>query len=192
MPTIEFPRRRMLVTILLLCGLCLATSLRWGVSQDTPANGAATEEVYRVSIDEARRRAVLLHDTYISTLRTVHRVYFDEETRDTVPARALEEVFRQNDQETGSQTRWISVNTPAMNVDHKPQPGFEKDAARVLATGRHDVERVENGIYHRAGAVLLSANCTKCHLSGLRPQQRIRSVAALVISIPVETAEPRP
>ena len=74
-----------------------------------------------------------------------------------------------------------------MNIDHKPQPGFEKEAARVLATGETDFEQVADGMYHHAGAVLLFANCTKCHLSGLRPQQKVRSVAGLVISVPVKS-----
>jgi hypothetical protein len=192
-------RRRLLLSVVALCGLSLAASLRPGVSQDTSGNPSkdssaepadAVKDVHRIAVDEARRRAILLHNTYVSTLRTVHRIYFEEEARDVIPARALEEVFRQNDLETGSRTRWISVNTPAMNVDHSPQPGFEKEAARVLATGKHDFELVKDGMYHRAGALLLSANCTKCHLSGLRPQQRIRTVAALVISMPIDRAEP--
>ena len=54
----------------------------------------------------------------------------------------MEEVFRQIDAEIGGKTRWIAVNTPAMNIDHSPQEGFEKDAARELKQGKHEFERV--------------------------------------------------
>ncbi|MGZ0164995.1 MAG: c-type heme family protein [Planctomycetales bacterium] len=140
----------------------------------------------KLTVAEARRQSRLLHDTYVATLHTVHRQYFDKDERETIPARALEEVFRQVDAETGGKTRWISVNTPAMNIDHRPKAGFEKDAARQLSKGEREFERVEDGTYFRAGAVSLFAGCTKCHLSGLRPQQRVRSVAGLVMSVPVE------
>jgi hypothetical protein len=140
----------------------------------------------KLTVAEARRQSRLLHNTYIATLHTVHRQYFDEGERETIPARAMEEVFRQVDAETGGKTRWISVNTPAMNIDHKPKEGFEKDAALQLAKGEREFERVEDGTYLRAGAVSLFAGCTKCHLSGLRPQQRVRSVAGLVMSFPIE------
>ncbi|MHC4875277.1 MAG: c-type heme family protein [Planctomycetota bacterium] len=139
----------------------------------------------RLSIEDARRQAALLHDTYVATLHTVHRIYFDEDSRDTIPARALENVFRDIDRQTGGQTRWIAVNTPAMNIDHKPKPGFEKDAARQLARGERKFEQIKDGVYQRAGAVSLFAGCTKCHLSGIRPQRNVRSVAGLIISLPV-------
>ena len=89
----------------------------------------------KLTVAEARRQSRLLHNTYIATLHTVHRQYFDEGERETIPARAMEEVFRQVDAETGGKTRWISVNTPAMNIDHKPKDGFENDAALQLAKG---------------------------------------------------------
>jgi len=148
----------------------------------------ADEAADKLTVPEARRQTKLLHDTYIATLHTVHRSYFDEDEREIIPARAMEQVFRQIDAETGGKTRWIAVNTPAMNIDHNPKEGFEKDAARELKKGKREFERVEDGTYLRAGAVSLFASCTKCHLSGLRPQQKVRSVAGLVISMPVRQA----
>lgn len=148
----------------------------------------ADEAPDKLTVPEARRQTKLLHDTYIATLHTVHRSYFDEDEREIIPARAMENVFRQIDAETGGKTRWIAVNTPAMNIDHNPKEGFEKDAARELKKGKREFERVEDGTYFRAGAVSLFASCTKCHLSGLRPQQNVRSVAGLVISMPVKQA----
>ncbi len=177
----------------------LLTSVLWGDPQDSkPASKTADSEPQaadaevgkpegeRPTIAEARRQAKLLHEVYVTTLHTVHRTYFDEDSRDTIPARAMENVFRDVDRETGGRTRWIAVNTPAMNIDHKPEPGFEKDAARQLAKGDREFEKIEDGVYRRAGAVSLFAGCTKCHLSGIRPQQNVRSVAGLVISIPVK------
>jgi hypothetical protein len=185
--------RLSLVAFCVISGLCLAflTTSSNGESQKSDtADGSekADEAEDKLTVPEARRQTKLLHDTYIATLHTVHRSYFDEDEREIIPARALEEVFRQVDAETGGKTRWISVNTPAMNIDHKPKEGFEKDAARELAKGEREFERVEKGTYFRAGAVSLFASCTKCHLSGLRPQQKVRSVAGLVISLPVEEA----
>ena len=167
----------------------VANSKSEATEKDRPAvpEKAAPKKVApKLTVSEARRQSRLLHDTYVATLHTVHRIYFDKDERETIPARALEEVFRQVDVETGGKTRWISVNTPAMNIDHKPKEGFEKDAARQLAKGDREFERVEGGTYFRAGAVSLFAGCTKCHLSGLRRQQNVRSVAGLVMSVPVE------
>lgn len=170
----------------------LLTSVLWGEPQDEqPASKAddsetSEPEVERLTVAEARRQAALLHEVYVRTLHTVHRTYFDEDSRDTIPARAMENVFRDIDRETGGKTRWIAVNTPAMNIDHKPEQGFEKDAARKLARGEREFERIEDGVYQRAGAVSLFAGCTKCHLSGIRPQKNVRSVAGLIISMPVK------
>ena len=75
-----------------------------------------------------------------------------------------------------------------MNIDHNTKEGSEKDAPWELKQGKREFERVEDGIYLRAGAVSLFASCTKCHLSGLRPQQKVRSLAGLIISMPVKQA----
>lgn len=183
--------RLSLVALCVVSSLCLVflTASSNGESQkaDTADDSKkAVEVIDKLTVPEARRQTKLLHDTYIATLHTVHRSYFDEDEREIIPARAMENVFRQIDAETGGKTRWIAVNTPAMNIDHNPKEGFEKDAARELKKGKREFERVEDGTYFRAGAVSLFASCTKCHLSGLRPQQNVRSVAGLVISIPVK------
>lgn len=185
--------RLTLVAIYVVSGLFLAflTASSNGESQkgDTADDSELADEAAgKLTVPEARRQTKLLHDTYIATLHTVHRSYFDEDEREIIPARAMEQVFRQIDAETGGKTRWIAVNTPAMNIDHNPKEGFEKDAARELKKGKREFERVEDGTYLRAGAVSLFASCTKCHLSGLRPQQKVRSVAGLVISMPVKQA----
>lgn len=182
--------RLSLIALCVIAGLCLTflTTSSNGESQKADSSEKADEAPDKLTIPEARRHTKLLHDTYIATLHTVHRSYFDKDERAIIPARAMEEVFRQIDAETGGKTRWIAVNTPAMNIDHNPKEGFEKDAARELKKGKRDFERVEDGIYLRAGAVSLFASCTKCHLSGLRPQQKVRSLAGLIISMPVKQA----
>lgn len=178
-------------------GVFILTSVLWGEPQDAQPTAEQKsadsgdsdpqpEAKELLTVKAARRQSKLLHETYVATLHTVHRTYFDEDSRDVIPARALENVFKEIDKETGGQTRWIAVNTPAMNIDHKPKEGFEKDAARQLARGDREFERIENGVYHRAGAISLFAGCTKCHLSGIRPQQKVRSVAGLIISVPVK------
>jgi hypothetical protein len=140
-----------------------------------------------LTIEEARGQARLLHGTYNAALRTIHRRYFDAEEKEAIPAKALEDMFPEIDEGTGRTTRWISVNTPAMNVDHEPRDGFEKQAAEALAEGKKEFESVEGSVYHRAGEVRLVASCLKCHLSSLTRQVQKDRVAALVISIPVRT-----
>jgi len=185
-----FRPRLTLVALCAVSSLSLAflTASSNGESQKADTTEDSDESADKLTVPEARRQTKLLHDTYIATLHTVHRSYFDEDEREIIPARAMEQVFRQIDAETGGKTRWIAVNTPAMNIDHNPKEGFEKDAARELKKGKREFERVEDGTYLRAGAVSLFASCTQCHLSGLRPQQKVRSVAGLVISMPVKQA----
>ena len=142
-----------------------------------------------VSVDEARRQATLLHETYVAILLAVHREYFDEDERDTLPARVFEDVFKKLDAQTKGHTRWISVNTPAMNVDHEPQPGFEEAAAAALASGKVAAETVNSGMYTRAAGIPFAASCSKCHQSALG-HRRAGRMAGLVISLPVASRAP--
>lgn len=155
---------------------------------ETPAKEADQGEPTKpmMTLEEARARAKLLHTTYESTLITVHRAYFEEGKRMMVPARVLEDVFYWVDQETNGKTRWISVNTEAMNIDHEPETEIEKKAAKSLASGEEVFEVVEGGVYHRAGAVTLVASCLRCHETTLFQKRKKKRVAGLVISIPVK------
>ena len=130
--------RLSLIALCVISGLYLAFLTTSSNGKSPKADTAAD----KFTVPEARRQTKLLHDTYIATLHTVHRSYFDKDEREIIPARAMEEVFRQIDAEIGGKTRWIAVNTPAMNIDHSPQEGFEKDAARELKQGKHEFERV--------------------------------------------------
>ncbi len=153
---------------------------------EQPANEGqhAKDSLAPLTVGEARRQASLLNTTYQATLHVIHQQYFDTNLRDILPPRAMEDVFKEVDERTKGQTRWISVNTPAMNIDHEPKPGFEEDAAKALNGGSKEFERVENGLYHRAAAVQLFASCNRCHLSSLS-SRRTGRVAALVITLPV-------
>ena len=81
-----------------------------------------------VPIAVARDRAKLMHDIYLTTLDVMHDRYFHAD-RAIVPARAMEDVFSEMENQTGSRANWISVNLKAMSIDHEPQTEFEKRAA---------------------------------------------------------------
>ncbi|HRX80273.1 MAG TPA: DUF3365 domain-containing protein [Pirellulaceae bacterium] len=171
--------------------IVLNMSLTLRVWSDSP-NESDTKEaktpVAELTVDEARRQAKLLHSTYESTLHTVHREYFQEGGRTPIPARVLEDIFYWVDEETQGETRWIAVNTEAMSIDHNPESEFEKQAAKVLATGEEEFEQIDDGMYRRAGAITLFASCLKCHESSLTQLRTKRRVAGLVINIPVKQA----
>ena len=164
---------------------CAAVHIQAGDNPTTAAE-ADSSGVAPLSVPEARRQATLLHETYLATLLVVHREYFDEKNRVTLPARAFEDVFKSIDKRTGGHTRWIAVNTPAMNVDHEPKPGFEKDAAKALANGQKDFESVAGNVYQRASGIPFAASCSKCHQSALG-SRRAGRMAGLVVSLPVQT-----
>lgn len=155
-----------------------------------PATSTETESAVTViSEDEARGRAELLHTMYLRTLHTMHREYFRDNDRLTVPSRALEGVFSSVDRRSGGKTRWIAVNAPAMNIEHKPSTAIEKEAALALKGGESVYEKVVDGVYHRVGAITLFASCTRCHLGALANQRPGRRVAGLAISLPLALPE---
>lgn len=158
-------------------------AVRWKM----PATAvAAAEDNNRLTEAEARARAKLLHETYEATLQAIHRRYFRDDAKLPVPSRVLEEVFSDVARRSKVKARWIAVNAPAMSLDHEPQDEFEKQAARILASGKEEYERVENGTYRRAAAITLFASCLKCHAPPpLRPD--VHRVAGLAISVPLKT-----
>jgi hypothetical protein len=159
---------------------------------DAPAKDESTSAAKEPSpqrpltVDEARNQARLLQTTYEATLHVMHKHYFDAEEKVTIPAKALEDVFKLTDEGTGRSTRWIAVSTPAMNVDHKPQAGFEETAAEALRSGEKEYESIEGNVYRRAGSIKLFASCLRCHESGLTKQITKDRVAGFVMSIPIE------
>lgn len=133
----------------------------------------------------ARDRAKLMHSIYSTTLGVMHDRYFHAD-RSIVPARAMEDVFSEIEQETGSKANWISVNLKAMSINHEPSTDFEKRAAKEIATGESEVETTEDGYYRRATAIPMTGGCISCHAGVFNQSVKSRKFAALVISIPVE------
>ncbi len=139
----------------------------------------------RVPVAVARDRAKLMHDIYSATLDTMHHRYFRREGA-VLPARALEDVFKEIDRKTKIKTRWIAVNTPAMSVNHEPETAFEKKAAAELAAGKAEFESTEKGSYLRASPIPLGVGCVSCHTKFGAAEDKKPRFAGLVIAIPVK------
>lgn len=141
-------------------------------------------EIPRVSMAVARDRAKLMHTIYLATLEVMHDRYFHAD-RAIVPARAMEDVFAQIDDQTGAKANWISVNLKAMSINHEPKTDFERQAAREIAAGKSEVEEIDGGIYRRATAIPMAGGCISCHGGLFKQQTRTEKFAGLVITIPV-------
>lgn len=177
------------------CGLASAVTWILCVTVFThaepPKSGVKKKTIearHRVPVEIARERAETMHNLYESTLHAMHRFYFRNE-RATVPARALEDVFDEMSHQTRVEARWIAVNSRAMSIDHEPETEFEKRAAREIGQGASHLELIEDGVYHRATAIPLSAGCVGCHNGLLAPPPKHPLFAGLIISIPLKTAE---
>ena len=181
----------------LIVGVAAALGGGLAVPADPPrgpaqsAADAAKPAGGRVSVAEARERAKLMHEIYSNTLVVTHHHYFRHEGK-TLPARAMEDVFEQIEKDSGIQTRWIAVNTPAMSINHEAKSAFEKKAAEEIAAGKAAYDRVEDGYYRRAGAIPLAAGCVGCHTKVFQTPAKTPRFAGLVISIPVTETKDRP
>lgn len=141
----------------------------------------------RLTVDEAREKARLVHNIYTSTLDMLHHRYFNND-RATVPARALHDVFSSIERQERIAAGWIAVNTQAMSIDHRPQTEFEKSAARALRTGRREFELVDGDVYRRAGVIPLHGECLRCH-DALGRDFKPGRVAGLIIAVPLRDVE---
>jgi hypothetical protein len=171
----------------LACGGVLSVAIFTCAVRAAPPETAAAvtkREPERVSVEEARQRARLMHRIYLATLDAMHHHYFHA-NKAVLPARAMEDVFADVARETDSKARWIAVNTQAMSVEHEPATEFEKKAAAELAKGSPEVTIVEGGYYRRAGSVPLSGGCIGCHTGNSATAAAVPRYAGLVISIPV-------
>lgn len=144
------------------------------------------EESQRVSVDVARDRAKVMHDIHAATLEALHHHYFHRE-RAVVPARAMEDVFKEIQQKSKVESRWMSVNMKPMSVGHEPKSDFEKQAATEIAAGKPDVEIVEGGYYRRATPIPLGDGCVGCHGGFFKENTKSPKFAGLVISVPVRS-----
>ena len=139
----------------------------------------------RIETEEARARIKLLESAYLSTLQHMHRRYFDGNERAPVPSNVLEDVFRRVDYDNGTKSRWIAVNTPAMDPKHEPNDLLTKEIASFLKANNKRYEKVVDDKLVSGRAITLFANCQKCHVSALSQQNGGRKVAGLIIEIPL-------
>ena len=132
------------------------------------------KDVKRVPLEDARVKAKLLHDVYSSTLDVMHHHYFRED-RSAIPARVMEDIFTELEERENIKAGWISVNAKAMSIDHEPDTDFEKQAAKTLASGQKDYERVEKGMYQRATGISLMESRLSWLPPGIRSLRQKRS-----------------
>lgn len=148
-----------------------------------PSDGPTKQTTPAPTVDEARQRARLLHETVHDTLQIVHAQYFEDNAGQILPAASLKNVFQAVEENNGVKLRWLVVEGRAMNIDHNPKDDFEKEAAKALTSGQGEYERFANGVYRYAGPITLRAECLKCHMPN-RSSNKERT-AGLLITMPV-------
>ncbi len=136
------------------------------------------------SVQEARGRARILHETVHGSLQVMHRDFFRKDEGLKIPSRSLEDVFRELSRSYGVKLSWIAVDLTAMNVDNEPQTEFEKAAASALKSGKKEFESITNNEFRYAGRIRLSATCLSCHAS--RRSSNDDRAAGLVITMPLK------
>ena len=72
---------------------CVMVSAPAGTMGGDKASAPRATSAKKPTLDEARSRAALLHDTFHATLATVHHEYYREDEGLTVPAFTLKKVF---------------------------------------------------------------------------------------------------
>ncbi|MCC7423466.1 MAG: DUF3365 domain-containing protein [Planctomycetaceae bacterium] len=183
------PRNRLWIALALLgvAGLTVLDRIGPPLSADEAPKVAANEVdplPHAASLKEARGRARLLHESLHSTLQYVHREYYREDEGLKIPAVTLKGVFRDLEAAHKVKIRWLAVNARAMSVDHEPSDDFHKEAIKAIGAGRESFETIEKDVFRYAGAIVLHAECLKCHLPA-RTSNKPRS-AAIVISMPLQ------
>ncbi len=156
-----------------------------GAPPSDPVATAGTGENLPTTVVEARGRARILHETLHGVLQVVHRDFFRDDQRLSIPSRSLEDVFKELAQSWQVKVHWLAVNADAMNVDNKPRDAFEQDAVTALASGKREFEAVDGNVYRFAGPIRLASQCLKCHVP--RRTSTEDRVAGLVISMPLRT-----
>lgn len=162
----------------------LNTVFGQSVTEDATAAAKQGTQINPVSIEVARDRAALLHQVFASTLTVMHDRYFHED-QVIIPARAMEDVFSDLQEQAGVEARWIAVSFDPMNINHEVDTDFEKQAAKRIAAGRSHVEGIDDGFYRRATAIPFRTSCISCHAGYFRKPPTKPKFAGLVISIRV-------
>lgn len=152
------------------------------VDENSPAIDNAPK-----TIAEARIRARLLHESFSGALQVMHRDFFREDQKLTLPSKSLEDVFAEMSRSQNVELRWLAVNANAMSQSHTPQNEFEKSVVKSLSSGKEEYESASPNLYRFAGSIRLSASCVKCHVRN-RTSNAARK-AALVITMPIQARE---
>ena len=168
-----------------LVGLSLASPVVATGETKKAIAGQPEDGTLPVTVAEARAQAKLMHNVYAATLDAMHHHFFRRD-RSVLPARAMEDVFAEMERQSNIKAGWIAVNTKAMSIHHEPKSDFEKQAARAIAAGKGEFELVENGVYHRAGAIPLGSGCVSCHTGFFAKGPQSQRFAGLVISVPIK------
>jgi len=168
----------------LTCFVLLLCLLSTAFSDDVPSTTKPTANKAPVTLSEAKRQAVVLHEVMHSTLRVTHDRFYREDEGLPIPAATMKEVFDDLKQKQNITLRWLVVEGQAMNTDHKAQDAFEREAVTALKSGKPSYDQVQNGTYRRAGAITLSNHCLKCHVPDRRSTDD--RTAGLLISIPIQ------
>ena len=125
--------------------------------QRIEANAPAT-------VDEARARARLLHETIRGALQVMHRDFFGTGEDDlNLPSQSLDDVFLAIADIWGVEIQWLGVNA-TKSVSHEPDDDFEKAAAKALAAGDEEYDAVERGKFRYVGTIQIRNECLKCHV----------------------------
>lgn len=144
------------------------------------------EEPERMTVKEARRTIALLDRSYQSTLRQIHRRFPVGNGQPVVAAVAVRDIQREVSGSSALTSRFLAVGTKAMNPDHEPKDGFEREAAGELKRGARWVESLEDGRLRVAMVVPLGGGCYPCHSTpGGGTTQ-----AAISWSVPVQVGGP--
>ncbi|WP_236696220.1 c-type heme family protein [Rhodopirellula islandica] len=157
------------------------------VTQGQGRTGRSIDAVPALTVDEARARAMILHETLHGSLQVMHRDFFREDEGLSIPSRSLEDVFAELERTYGIELRWMAVDLKAMNIDNEPESKFEQEAVGVLRSGKNTHEAAADGVYRFAGKIRLSATCLSCHAS--RRSNNDDRAAGLVISIPLNRSD---
>ncbi|MEZ6094484.1 MAG: DUF3365 domain-containing protein [Pirellulaceae bacterium] len=165
-----------IATSAMVCGLCSM----WGKSSGEPVQLApktslemqeetdtshldSTTSSMASTVEEARGRARILHETLHGVLQVMHRDFFDKDETRKIPSRSLKDVFSELSESHAINAHWIAVDTKAMSVENEAETDFEKAAVKALRSGQDEFERVSDGKYEFAGKIRLSPICLGCH-----------------------------
>ena len=116
-----------------------------------------------LSLEEARRTVSLLHDVYLTTLRHVHRRFPVSAGQPVVAALVIRDIQKELSSRGPVRSRFLAVDTRAMNPDHNPKDDFEREAVSALRRGSSRVEAIDGDQLRVATTVSLGGDCFPCH-----------------------------